>query len=334
MKRTIFAALLLLSAGWISWAQTLQLEKTIPLPGVQGKFDHLAADDTGERLFVAATGNHSVEVVDLKTGTIKQSIGGLGKPHGLAWVAQTASLYVADGGLGELRVYRGKPLKLVGTIKLSDDADDMVYDDAAKRLYVGHGGSDAANPPYVAIVDTSRFALVANLPVNAHPEALDLDEKGRRVFINVADANEVAVLNVETNAISSVWKISDAADNVPLAFDSNHALLFVACRTPGKLLALNAATGTVVASATSAGKADDLFYDASRKRIYLVSGAGEVDSYELKAGSALQQMNVTTTVPGAKTGLFVASNGRMYIAVPGTPGTASGIRVYKATDGK
>src|ERR1700735_4160396 len=93
----------------------LVLQQTIPLPGIAGKFDHFAIDLAGDRLFAAATGNHSVEVIDLATGKVAQSITGLGKPHGLAWVATTQTLYVADGALAELRQYRGSPLALAGS---------------------------------------------------------------------------------------------------------------------------------------------------------------------------------------------------------------------------
>ena len=99
------------------------------MTGVFGRFDHLAIDLAGDRLLIAATGNHSVEAIHLKSDKVLQSIGGLGKPHGLAWV--DSKLYVADGTLAELRVYAGSPLALAGSIKLSDAADDMVYDGAA-----------------------------------------------------------------------------------------------------------------------------------------------------------------------------------------------------------
>ena len=107
----------------------LRLSRRIALTGVFGRFDHLAIDLAGDRLFIAATGNHSVEAIHLKSDKVLQSIGGLGKPHGLAWV--DSKLYVADGTLAELRVYAGSPLALAGSIKLSDAADDMVYDGAA-----------------------------------------------------------------------------------------------------------------------------------------------------------------------------------------------------------
>lgn len=49
---------LLLMAGAHAEDKTpLRLERTIPLPDVQGRIDHLAMDLSGERLFVAALGN-------------------------------------------------------------------------------------------------------------------------------------------------------------------------------------------------------------------------------------------------------------------------------------
>lgn len=331
MKRSIALASALLCA-LAATAQTgapLLLQKSIPLPGVTGKFDHFAIDIPGNRLFVAATGNHSVEVISLTTGRVIESIKGLGKPHGLVWVDSTGSLYVADGSLRELRVYQGKPLTLAGKIPLSDDADDMVYDEADRLIFVGHGGTDSANPAKIAIVSTSPFSLVTSVPVATHPEALEIDRQSQRVFANIAESNEVAVIGAKTKKIVSNWKLTKAADNVPLAFDPDHGLLLVACRTPGILLALDAANGKELASAPSAGQADDLFYDSVLHRVYLISGAGEVDSYQMDAGNALNVLPAVHTAPGAKTALFVSANNLLYVGVPGTSDRAGEVRVYK-----
>jgi 4-phytase/acid phosphatase len=306
----------------------LTLQQTIPLPGVAGKFDHLAIDAEGNRLFIAATGNHSVEVIDLKTDKVQQSITGLGKPHGLAWVAATGSLYVADGALGELRVYKGQPLALAGKIKLSDDADDMVFDEANHLLFVGHGGSDAANPAKVAVVDTAHFSLVANRSVATHPEALDIDPQGWRVFANVAESNEVAVIGTATKSITAHWKLTKAAHNVPMAFDREHQLLYVACRTPGTVVALDAVTGKEIASQPTAGGADDLFYDPALRRVYVISGAGEVDAYQVDEAKSLRPLAVLYTAAGAKTALFVPAQSLLYVGVPGTGDHPAEIRVY------
>jgi YVTN family beta-propeller protein len=313
-------------------APAMRLTKTIVLPGVQGKLDHFAIDLAGNRLFLAATGSGSVQVIDLKTDKVRESIGGLVKPHGLAWDASTGTLYVTDGALAELRAYKGEPFSVAGTIKLSVDADDMMYDNANHMLFVGHGGSDTANAARVAVIDTDHFALIANVGVASHPEGLDFDRETGRLFVNVADSNEVAVIDTAAKALSSQWKVTKAAENVPMAFDREHHLVFVACRTPGTLIALDSLTGREIASLPAAGKADDLFYDPALRRVYLISGAGEVDLFQVDEGRTVRSLSVLQTVPGAKTALFVPSQNLVYLGVPGTAGHAVEVREYSTAE--
>jgi len=235
---------------------------------------------------------------------------------------------VADGALSELRVYKGTPLALAGTIKLSEDADDMVYDEAHQLLFVGHGTGEAAAPAKVAVIDARRFRLLANLSVATHPEALEIDPASGRVFVNVAESNEVAVIDAKTKAIAVQWKLTKASDNVPLAFDDKDQLLLVACRKPGMLIALDAKTGKEIASLPAAEGADDLFYDPALGRVYLISGAGEVDAFQVDDTKSLHSLGVLPTAAGAKTALFVPARNLLYLAVPGAGDHSSEIRVY------
>jgi YVTN family beta-propeller protein len=321
-----------LGAGLAAAQQTppLVLQQTVPLPGIVGKFDHFAIDLTGKRLFVAATGNHSVEVIDLSTGKVEQSISGLGKPHGLAWVASTHTLYVADGDLAELRQYRGLPLALAGSIKLSEDADDMVYNGSNHLLFVGHGGSEAA-PARIAVVDTDGFRLKADIAVASHPEALEIDQQNQRIFANIADSNEVAVLDGAGNAVTGKWKLSGAGHNVPLTYDTERHVLYIACRTPAVLLALDAATGQELARIPTGEGADDIFFDSRVHRIYVIAGAGEVNVYQADVRGVLRSVGTVSTIAGAKTALFVPSQSQLYVGIPGVGGKPAEIRIYSAT---
>jgi len=89
-------------------AASLTLERTISLPGVEGRIDHFSLDPAGQRLFVAALGNNSVEVVDLIEGKVHHSITGLVEPQGLYFLADLNRLYVANGGDGAVRVFDGR----------------------------------------------------------------------------------------------------------------------------------------------------------------------------------------------------------------------------------
>ena len=309
----------------------LALQQTIKLPGVAGKFDHFAIDLAGKRLFAAATGNHSVEVIDLQTGNVAQSISGLGKPHGLAWIAATSTLYVADGASGELREFRGSTLELAGTLKLSDDADDMVFNEASHLLFVGHGGSGAAAPARVAVVNTDGFRLQTEIPVATHPEALEIDSEHQHIFANIADSGEIAIFDGAGNAAPVTWKLKGASHNVPIAYDPRGHVLFVACRTPAVLLALDASTGRELARIPTGDGADDLFYDASTRQIYVIAGSGEVDVFQADAPGKLHSLGKVSTAPGAKTALFVPQQSLLYVGIPGVGGEPSEIRVYSTS---
>src|SRR3954462_2917816 len=75
----------------------LTLVRTIELPGVDGRIDHVAMEPSTERFYVAALGNNTVEVLDLNAGTHLRSLSGFRKPQGIAVVADTKSVAAANG---------------------------------------------------------------------------------------------------------------------------------------------------------------------------------------------------------------------------------------------
>jgi hypothetical protein len=61
----------------------LALRTSIPLPNVKGRIDHFGVDVKGQRLFVAAVENHTLEVIDLKSGKAVHAIADLAEPQGV-----------------------------------------------------------------------------------------------------------------------------------------------------------------------------------------------------------------------------------------------------------
>ncbi len=117
----------------------LKLTNTIALPGVEGRIDHLAFDAAGERLFVCALGNNTVEVLDLRKGERIHSITGLGSPQGIAYIPELDRIFVANDKGGICKIYDGKSFQRVGELDFKDDADNVRYDSATKQIYVGFG---------------------------------------------------------------------------------------------------------------------------------------------------------------------------------------------------
>jgi len=98
MNTPSLCAIFCLLLGSLS-AGTFTLDRTIPLPAVSGRIDHFGIDAEGGRLFVAALGNNTVEVVDLKAGKVVHSISGLAEPQGIFFVPDLNRLFVANAAM-------------------------------------------------------------------------------------------------------------------------------------------------------------------------------------------------------------------------------------------
>src|SRR5256885_67299 len=119
-------------------AGTLKLTKTIRLPGVKGRFDHFAVDTKDKRLFVAALGNNTLEVIDVAAGKHLESIRGLDKPQGVLYLAESNLIAVANGNDGALKFFNGQSYELVKGIGSLNDAENVRVDARTKLAYTGY----------------------------------------------------------------------------------------------------------------------------------------------------------------------------------------------------
>ncbi len=300
-----------------------KLSRSIPLPGVEGRIDHFAIDQAGERLFVCALGNNSVEIVDLRERDRVHAITGLGSPQGIAYVAEFNRLFVANDNGGLLNIYDATSFHSLGKLDLRDDADNVRYDEAAKKIYVGFGDGG------IAIVDPRDGKQLGSIKLSAHPEAFALEKEGRRIFVNVPSSHQVAVIDRDNREVIATWKTDLAFANFPIALDEANHRLFVGCRMPPKLLVLDTDSGNIVAKLDISGDSDDIFYDSRHHRIYVICGAGDIDIIEQTSADTYKPIAKVVTASGARTGLLAPEQDTLFIAVPHRGSQRAEIRVYE-----
>ena len=297
-----------------------KLVATIPLADVRGRIDHLTIDQAGGRLFVAALGNDTVEVLDLNGGPPRR-IGGLHEPQGALFLAPRRQLFVTNGETGACDVFDADTLARVRAISLGDDADNLRWDGKA-TVYVG-SGSGALNA-----IDAATATVAGRIPLPAHPESFQLETSGPRIFVNLPGARQIAVIDRERRAVVATWPLTDAKANYPMALDEPHRRLLVGTRQPARIEVYDIDTGTRVASIPSVGDMDDLFVDAQRGRIYAIGGEGRVDVLSAAAGDRYERVAQIATRSGARTGLWVPESNRLYVAVPRAGQQAAEIRAF------
>lgn len=282
--------------------------EAIPLPAVNGRIDHLAIDLHRGRLFVAALGSRTIEVLDLRSGRRLTRIPGWTEPQGVCFVPGTDRLFVTDGD-GRCVALDGASLAPLRTATLAGDADNIRLDAQSGRVYVGFGEGG------LAALDDRTGSLLAVLPLPSHPEAFQLSGRDGRVFVNLPREREVTVLDRSRGAVVARWHLPGAGPNYPMALDDAGHRLFVGSRDPGRLWVCDTRSGRVLQSLPLGGDADDLFFDPARARLYAFCGEGTLEIFASRGGRLATRLRVRTA-PGARTGLCVPGENRLYVAAP------------------
>lgn len=168
--RALVIAAGVLSAGFdlttsraASPAAPLTSVQAIELSGVQRRIDHFGADPEGQRLFVAALGNHTLEVLDVAGGKRITSIPNLNEPQGAAYLPSLHRIVVATRAGGTVTSFDDASYKPVATIPNLPDADNLRFDAATGQLYVRHG--DGA----LGVIDPASMKLIADIPLPGTP---------------------------------------------------------------------------------------------------------------------------------------------------------------------
>lgn len=300
----------------------LAFVKSIELPHVEGRIDHLAFDVRTGHLFVSALGNNTVEVLDTKAGTHLTSLPGFAEPQGIAVVPDARIVAVANRRNGQVMLLNADDFRRRATLQPGDNADNVRYDAAASRLYVGFGSGAIGG------IDPQDAKLTGQVGLPSHPESFQLERTGTRIFVNVPNVAQVIAIDRNSMKIVASWPVSTAGACFPMALDEANHRLFIGCRRPAKAIVLDTSTGREVTSFDIVGDTDDLFYDAARKGLYVSGGDGFVDTIEEQTPNGFVRIAHDATAAGARTSLFVPEQRRLYLAVPHRGSERAEIRVF------
>jgi DNA-binding beta-propeller fold protein YncE len=313
-------------------AAPLRLLKSLDLPGIDGDFDHFAADLKGNRLFLAAEEHHTVEVFDLQTGKSIHSITGLDTPHSIVYVPDVNRIFIVDGGKGgSCEVLDGTTYKPIKSIKLTEDADALVYDSGAHLLYVGNGGKEAGNEySLITLIDTSKSEKVADvkLPSN-NLEAMALQHGDDTLYVNMRDKNQVGLVNRKTHALKTTWQLTKVTHNTPMALDEPNHRLFVAGRKPGIFAVLDTTSGQEIATLPGADGVDDMAFDPTTRRIYIACAEGFVNVYHQIDANHYEVAGKVPTGNRGKIGLLVPELHRYFVSTSRKGDTPAKLLIFE-----
>src|SRR5580700_4719865 len=306
------------------------LTASVPLEGVKGRFDHFASGKG--KVFVSGLGNNSVEVIDLFQGTRSHEITGVPNPQGVAFSPEANKLFVASQK-GKVYIYDGDSFKLITSLNFDGGADNMRYDAATKRVYVGCGDDEKTSA--IAAVDAmTNKRLDEVYKIGGEPESFQMEQSGPNIYVNIPDLKQIAVINRTTKEITR-WPLT-VGQNFPMALDEADHRLFVASREPATLSIFDTTTGRLVASLPGVQDSDDLYYSAEHKRIYMPGGEGFIYVFQQDDPDHYSLLSKVPTVLGGRTAGYFGRQGkgfdRFYLAIPASSSAGAEVRIYTVQD--
>ena len=306
------------------------LTASVPLEGVKGRFDHFASGKG--KVFVSGLGNNSVEVIDLFQGTRTHEITGVPNPQGVTFSPEANKLFVASEK-GKLYIYDGDSYKLISTLDFDGGADNLRYDAATKRVYVGCGDSEK-NSAIAAVNAMTNKRLDEVYKLGGEPESFQLEKNGPNIFVNVPDLKQIVAINRTTKELTR-WPVT-VAQNFPMALDEADHRVIVGTREPATVSVFDTSTGKMVASVPTVQDTDDLYFSAERKRVYVPGRAGSIWVYQQADPDHYDLISKIPTVVGAGTAGYFGRQGkgfdRFYLAVSASANSNAEVRIYTLQD--
>jgi DNA-binding beta-propeller fold protein YncE len=314
----------------------MKLIETIPLPNVEGYFDHMAVDLKGQRLFLPGEHQRTVEVIDLREGKVIHTITGFGgDPRKTIYLPETNEIWVDDGD-STVKAFSGDTYELVRNIPLSGHnldkdsrkvPDNGVYEQTTHLFYLGDRADSTPNAGpkgSIEIVDIKNGSLVASIDVDGkNPAGLVLDPTSSKLYVVMGDTNQVIVIDREKHLVIATWPITGGPEPHAVALDAVNRRLFIGSRVkrghlyrPGKLVVMDADSGRVIDAIETEGGVDEIEWEPKSKRIYYTGTTGFIDVFKQTDADHYERLGKVATGAIAKTSLLVPELSRFYSAVP------------------
>ena len=273
--------------------------------GAPNFWDYLTYDPSNHRVFLSHIDR--IEVVDALTGKSVGQVKPFHDAHGVAIVADMSKGYADSGDDGVLKVFSLTDFHILKTIKVSDDADGVLYDPASKTVLVVAG--DSKN---LTVVSAVEDRVVKTIALPGKPEFFAVDGHNH-AFVNIADTGSVSKVDLEQGTVADTWKLDGCVKPHGLAYDTRSNRLFSSCAN-AKMIVVDAGSGKNLASLPIGTNSDAVVVDAARRRAFSANGDGTLSIVSEQDGDKFAVQRILPTFFGGRNMAIDSTTGTLYIA--------------------
>jgi DNA-binding beta-propeller fold protein YncE len=308
MKKLSCLAIIALNLlACVVWTQAAEPQykklKEIPIGG-GGGWDYLSVDSVNHRLYVSH--GTKVVVIDLEQDKVVGEVLDTPGVHGFVAVPELKRGFSTNGQENKSSIVDLANLKTLSKVATGGNPDAVLFEPAAGEIYTFNGRGSAT----VFDAKTGNV-VVAEIPLGGKPETGVADSEVGRVYVNVENTNQVAVIDTKTHKVVANWPIAPGKAATGMAFVKDLHRLIIGC---DKMVMMDSTNGKVVDTLACGAGVDAAAYDAETHLAFVsAGGAGTVTVAKVEADK-LTLVQTLTTERGARTMTVDPKTHKIYLS--------------------
>lgn len=281
-----------------------RFSRQIPIGG-EGGWDILTIDTTANRLYLShAT---KVVVVDVGKNAVVGEIGGTPGVHAFVAVPEFQRGFSSNGKEAKASVVDLKTLNTVSKIDTGANPDAIVYEPNRRELYVfNHTGGSCT------VIDPKNANVITTVELGGSPEFAAVDEAAGRIYCNIEDKSEVAVIDTSKHRVIARWPLAPGEEPSGIALDARHHRLFAACHNK-MMVMLDTETGKVVDNVPIGAGVDGCAFDHATQLAFASCGDGTTTIAKEETPQKLAVVQTLRTERSARTMALDPKTHRIYL---------------------
>jgi YVTN family beta-propeller protein len=267
-----------------------------------GGWDLLSVSEVDHRLYVAH--GDGVTAIDLRTGAATDKIVPGHRVHAALAIPGTHDVISTNGETNNAFLFDGRTGKIRATIPTGTRPDAATYDPATRTVWIMNPGSGD-----ITVVDPSSAKVLATVPVGGSLELGAADGHGR-LFVNIEDKNEVAVIDTRARKLLSRFALNGCDGPTGIAYDRASRRMLSACANGVAIV--SAPDGRQVAKLPIGKGADGAAVD-ERRHVVLVPAGHDGNLTMISLAGTPRVLGQLATAVSARTIALDEATGRAYL---------------------
>jgi DNA-binding beta-propeller fold protein YncE len=305
MKKIIFPMLFCLAVTMCRADGPYHFIKDIPIGG-DGGWDYLSCDSAAHRLYVSH--GTQVVVIDLANDQIVGEITNTPGVHGIAIAPELGFGITSNGHENKAGIVDLKTLQTLSKVDTDPGPDGMLYDPGQKEAYLFCGRAHSAT-----VVDVKGQKVIATIPLDGRPEFATADAKAGRIYDNLEDKSEIAVIDAVSHTVLTNWLIAPGEEGSGMAIDLQHHRLFIGCGGSRTMVMMDSTDGRVITSVPIGQGVDANVFDPGTQLAFASCGDGTT-TIAHEDGNQLTVVQTLQTERGARTMALDPATHKIYLA--------------------